>query len=77
LDRLPTETQEFAAMLAHRWTQRETAQLLGYDESTMAQAISTLRSEMLSQLEGHNDLLSRKLRSRADELAGRARPRAA
>jgi hypothetical protein len=51
-----------------------TARLLGYDESTVARVVSTLRSEMLSQLEERDDQLSRRLRARADELRAIYRP---
>jgi DNA-directed RNA polymerase specialized sigma24 family protein len=70
---LPTETQEIAALLADGWTQAETARLLGFDESTVARTVSTLRSAMLEQLQGRDDILSRRLTARADELAASCR----
>jgi DNA-directed RNA polymerase specialized sigma24 family protein len=74
---LPAETQEIAAMLLDGWTYVETARLLGYSESIVTQAVSRLRCAMLEQLAGADDGLSLRLTARADELAGRARSRAA
>ena len=72
-DRLPKETQPIAALMADGWTQGEIVRLLGYSGSTVAQAVSTLRTAMLAQLEERDDDLSRRLLAHADELgAGRS-----